>query len=614
MKNIFYLILLSLSFSSFSEEKTIQVEPMNWWVGMKNPNVQLLIKAENIKGAQVKSVKAGLKVLKTHNADSPNYLFVDIKIDHLAKAGDYPLLISKDGKTFANITYSLQKRVSGSKDRESFSSKDVIYLITPDRFANGDPSNDSDPTLTEKEIDRSKLYSRHGGDIQGIINRLDYIKKMGFTAIWNMPLLENNQQEQSYHGYSITNHYKIDSRFGSNDKFKELCAEANKRGIKIISDIVLNHIGSGHYWMKDLPFKNWLNNSTKFVSTNHRREAHQDPNRSMADSKGLVDGWFVPTMADLNQNNPFLAKYIIQNTIWWIEYAGLSGLRIDTYPYSEKRFSNDWNLAIAQEYPKMNRVGEEWSTNPIIPSYWQKGKINRDGFQSELPSVMDFPLQNAIYESLNEPETWNQGLTKLYAVLASDLVYANPNNLVIFLDNHDMSRFYTQVKEDKDLFKIGLSLISTLRGIPQIYYGTEINFANPKSTEHGEIRKDFLGGWPTDEKDAVTGKKLDEQEKNTQEFLSKLLNWRKGNEAVTEGKLMHFAPNNGIYTYFRYTDKSKVMVIVNKNANESQVDPQLYKEILPSNAKLKNVITGQISNLGNYIKVEPKSALIVEVM
>ena len=428
-----------------------------------------------------------------------------------------------------------------------------------------------------------------------------------------MPLLENDQKVQSYHGYSITNHYKMDPRFGTNEKFKELCNEANKRGIKVISDIVLNHIGSGHYWMKDMPFKDWINYGTEFVSTNHRREIHQDPHRSLADKKGLVDGWFVPSMPDINQNNPYLAKYIIQNTIWWIEYAGLGGLRIDTYPYSEKSFSNAWTLAISNEYPNFNMVGEEWSLNPIIPSYWQKGKVNPDGFQSGLPSLMDFPLQNAIYEGLTEPESWNQGLVKLYSVLANDLVYPNPNNLVIFLDNHDMSRFFTQVKEDKDLFKIGLSLICTMRGIPQIYYGTEINFANPKSNEHGEIRGDFLGGWPTDVKDAVTGSQLSVNEKNTQDFLAKLLNWRKGNEAVAQGKLMHFAPADGIYTYFRYTNKSKVMVIVNKNSHESQVNPRLYKEILPSNATLKNVISGQISNLGEYIKVGPKSALIVEV-
>lgn len=612
-KNIIYLLFLLLSFTAFSQEKFIQIEPMNWWVGMKNPNLQLVLRGENLKGAQVKSAKAGLKVLKIHNAESPNYLFVDVYIDKSAKSGLYPLQIMRDGKTLATINYSLNARVSGSQNRESFTSKDVIYLITPDRFANGDKTNDVFPAMLEKDVDRSQLFARHGGDIQGIIDRLDYIKKMGYTAIWSMPLLENDQKVQSYHGYSITNHYKMDPRFGTNEKFKELCTEANKRGIKIISDIVLNHIGSGHYWMKDMPFKDWINYGTEFVSTNHRREIHQDPHRSLADKKGLVDGWFVPSMPDINQNNPYLATYIIQNTIWWIEYAGLGGLRIDTYPYSEKSFSNAWTSAISKEYPKFNMVGEEWSLNPIIPSYWQKGKINRDGFQSGLPSVMDFPLQNAIYEGLTEPESWNQGLLKIYSVLANDLVYPNPNNLVIFLDNHDMSRFFTQVKEDNDLFKIGLSLICTMRGIPQIYYGTEINFANPKSNEHGEIRGDFLGGWPSDVKDAVTGNQLSVNEKSTQDFLAKLLNWRKGNEAVTQGKLMHFAPTDGIYTYFRYTDKSKVMVIVNKNIHESQVNPRLYKEILPSNAKLKNVISGQISNLGEYIKVSPKSALIVEV-
>ena len=606
-------MFLIQSLTAFPQEKSITIEPMNWWVGMKNPNLQLVIMGENIKGAQIKSTKFGLKIIKTHNADSPNYLFVDVLIDKSAKAGEYPLQLFKEGKLLTTINYSLQARVSGSKDRESFSSKDAIYLITPDRFANGDKSNDTNPAMKETDLDRSKLYARHGGDIQGIIDHLDYIQKMGYTAIWNMPLLENDQKEQSYHGYSITNHYKMDPRFGTNEKFKELCTEANKRGIKIISDVVLNHIGSGHFWMKDMPFKDWINHGTKFTSTNHRRESHQDPHRSLANQKELVDGWFVPSMPDLNQNNPFLATYIIQNTIWWIEYAGLGGLRIDTYPYSEKNFSNAWNLAISNEYPKFNMVGEEWSTNPIIPSYWQKGQVHKDGFRPALPSVMDFPLQNAIYEGLSEPESWNQGLTKLYSVLASDLIYPNPNNLVIFLDNHDMSRIFTQLKEDKNLFKIALSLMGTLRGIPQFYYGTEINITNPKSNEHGEIRADFPGGWSGDTKNAFTGDHLSQDQSNTQEFLAKLLNWRKENEAVTQGKMMHFAPNSGIYTYFRYTDKSKVMVIVNKNAQESQVNPRLYKEILPSNAQLKNVISGQISNLGEYIKIDSKSVLILEI-
>ncbi|MHA8067355.1 glycoside hydrolase family 13 protein [Aquirufa sp. ROCK2-A2] len=613
MKKFIYLFLLLQSLSAFSQEKSIQIEPMNWWVGMKNPNLQLVLRGQNITGAQVKSLKSGLKVVKVHKADSPNYLFVDVVVDKSAKSGNYPLQIIKDGKQLSQINYSLQDRVAGSKDRESFSSKDVIYLITPDRFANGDKSNDSHPGLAEKNVDRSQMYARHGGDIQGIIDHLDYIQKMGYTAIWNMPLLENDQETQSYHGYSITNHYQMDPRFGTNEKFKELCTEANKRGIKIISDIVLNHIGSGHYWMKDLPFKDWINHEAKFASTNHRREAQQDPHRSMADMQTLVDGWFVPTMPDVNQNNPFLAKYIIQNTIWWIEYAGLGGLRIDTYPYSEKGFSNAWASAVSNEYPKFNMVGEEWSTNPIITSYWQKGKIHPDGFQPALPSLMDFPLQNAISEGLMEQESWNNGLIKIYAVLSNDLVYPDPNNLVIFLDNHDMSRAYTQLKEDKDLMKIALTLVSTMRGIPQIYYGTEINFTNPKSSEHGEIRADFLGGFAGDTQNAFTGKALNADQSSSQEFLSKLLNWRKGNEAITKGKMMHFAPNNGIYTYFRYTDKSKVMVIINKNTQESKVDPRLYKEILPANATVKNVITGQISKLGDYIKVDKKSALILEI-
>lgn len=613
MKLRFCLLILTLPFLSLAQTN-LRIEPMNWWVGMKNPALQLLIQGNDIKGGTVISKNPKIKIKKVHQADSPNYLFVDLLIDKNLPAGKYPLQVIKNGKVIHEISYALEQRKPHSAERESYSPKDVIYLITPDRFANGDPSNDAAPSMEEPNPNRSHMYGRHGGDLQGIIDRLDYIKEMGFTAIWNMPVVENNQKNESYHGYSITDHYKIDPRFGTNELYKKLSEEAEKRGIKMVWDIILNHIGSNHYFMKDKPFKDWINYNGEFVSTNHVRETQQDPHASKADYKKQVEGWFVPTMPDLNQKNPFLAKYLIQNTIWWIEYGNLGGLRIDTYPYSDRNFANAWTQAVSAEYPKMNMVGEEWSSNPIITSYWQKGKINRNGYVSGLPSLMDFPLQNALSEGLSEPESWGKGLAKIHSVLSNDLVYPNPENLVIFGDNHDMSRFFTQMKNEKSLFKMGLSMIATLRGIPQIYYGTEINFSNPNSTEHGEIRKDFYGGWKGDAQDAVKGINLSADEKESQDFVKKLLNWRKGNEAIAKGKMTHFAPQNGIYTYFRYTDKSKVMVIVNKNTGTKLVEANLYEELLPSNSKLKNVITGQTSSLGKTIEVPSKSVLIVEIL
>lgn len=615
MRQYIYLIILFVSTTFHLTAQSYRIEPLNWWVGMKNPKLQILIQGNDVKGAEVISTKAGLTISKVHSADSPNYLFLDCMVASNAQAGIYPLIFKKAGKVIQTVNYRLEAREKGSANRESFSPKDVIYLITPDRFANGEESNDAAPGLLEPKPHRSEMYGRHGGDIKGIQDRLDYIKNMGFTAIWNMPLLENDQRRESYHGYSITNHYQIDPRFGSNEEFRELAKQAKGKGIKMIVDIVLNHIGDGHYWMKDLPFKDWINYGGKFISTTHHREVQQDPHASQADVKLQVEGWFVPTMPDLNQKNPFLATYLIQNSIWWVEYAHLGGLRIDTYPYSLKEFANRWSTALLNEYPNLNMVGEEWSSNPIITSYWQKGKLNSNGFVSTLPSLMDFPLQTVLAESLREnDQEWGKGLMKLYNVLANDLVYPNPYNLVVFGDNHDMSRFFTQVGNDIDLFKMGMSFILTTRGIPQIYYGTELLFSNPKSTEHGEIRADFYGGWKGDIKDAVSGKNLTNDEKNAQDFMRKILNWRQSNAAIHQGKLIHFAPENGVYAYFRYNDKSKVMVLMNKNTKATSIDLKRFEEILPKNAQVKDVMNDHSFTLGESLQVASKTTLILEIV
>ena len=616
-KILFFVFLFFISAQLIAQD--FRVEPMNWWVGMKNPNLQLLIKGANLSGSQVVSSKKGLTVKKVTNGDSPNYLFVDLLIQSSAQAGVYPIQIIKDGKLIKTIDYSLQAREKGSATRSSYSTKDVIYLITPDRFSNGDPKNDQVAGMRDMSLNRSVLYDRHGGDIRGIINHLDYIKNMGFTAIWNMPVLENDQKLESYHGYGITDHYKIDRRFGTNEDYRELGKKAKENGMYLIKDIVLNHCGNGHWWMDDMPFKDWINFGGKFVSTTHRRETVQDPHVSKYDAKLQTEGWFVPAMPDLNQKNTFMQKYIIQNTIWWIEYAHLGGLRIDTYPYSTKEFATQWSDAILAEYPNLNMVGEEWSTNPIITSYWQKGKYNRDGYKSSLPSLMDFPLQNALSEAMNENDKdWGRGLNKIYSVISNDLIYPNPDNLVVFGDNHDMSRIFTQVKHDPALLKMAMTYLFTTRGIPQVFYGTEILMSNPKSNEHGEIRGDFPGGWKGDTKDAFLGVNLSAEEKSTQDFFKKILAWRKQSDAIHHGKLLHFGPENsgpgnGIYVYFRYTDKQKVMVILNKNTEARDLDLTHYREILQDGAKAHNVLDGKDLVLGNTLNIPAKSAQIFEI-
>jgi glycosidase len=581
---------------------------------MKNTQLQLMVHGKDIKGSEVASKKPGLKIVKVHSADSPNYLFIDCEITKNTPAGSYPIDIKKGGKVIHHIDYLLKAREKNSANRPSYTTKDVIYLITPDRFANGDPRNDAAPGFREPNPARNEMYGRHGGDIKGIADRLDYLHDMGFTAIWNLPVLTNDQAKESYHGYAVTDHYAIDPRFGTNEDYKNLAINAREKGIKLIMDVVLNHCGDGHWWMKDFPFKDWINFDGKFVSTTHRRETVQDPHVSKYDAKMQSEGWFVPAMPDLNQNNPFMATYLIQNTIWWIEYAHLGGIRIDTYPYSEKHFAAKWSDAVLAEYPNLNLVGEEWSSNPIITSYWQKGKVNRDGFKSSLPALMDFPLQNALTDAMNEnDQDWGKGLNKIYSVLSNDLVYANPDNLVVFGDNHDMSRFYTQVKHDQALFRMGITFLMTTRGIPQIFYGTENLMSNPNSGEHGEIRGDFYGGWPGDMKDAVTQRGFTADEKSTQDFFKKLLNWRKNNPVIHEGKLLHFGPENGVYVYFRYTNSGKVMVVLNKNTQEKVLDVARYAEMIKPGATMKDVLTDKQFTLGNQISIAGKSAMILEV-
>ncbi len=600
VKKIIGLVLLFLSLETAGQE--FRMEPMNWWVGMKNPELQLLIKFPNIGNYTVESRNEDFKITKINQAESPNYLFVDFLIKTSAKSGNYLLDIKDGEKIIQTIAYELKERRPNSSKRESFSQKDVIYLITPDRFANDNPENDGHSKMREPKPNREHMYGRHGGDLEGLINRLDYIRDMGFTAIWNMPVMENDQEKESYHGYAITDFYRVDPRFGTNEDYLRLSDEAEKRGIMLIKDVILNHCGDGHWWMKDKPFNDWIHYGGEFVSTTHQRQLQQDPHGSKADLERQINGWFVPAMPDLNQDNPFMAKYIIQNTIWWIEYANLGGIRIDTYPYSDKNFANNWCKSVLNEYPNLNMVGEEWTTNLQITSYWQKGKKNPDGYESNLPSVMDFPLQAAISEGLNSKENnWGKGLSKISEVISSDLIYPDPYNLVIFLDNHDMSRFNTQVGENSNLFKMGLGMIATLRGIPQIYYGTELAYSNPNSTEHGEIRKDFYGGWKGDNKDAILQKNLSSLEKESQDFVKKLLNWRKTASAIHDGKMLHFVPENNVYVYFRYNLEQKVMVLVNKNEKATKMDWARFKEILPKGSKALDIMTGEKIDFENYL-------------
>ena len=424
-----------------------RVEPPSWWTGFNNRSLQLMVHGTNI-GLTTPVIRHnGIVIVKTHTVLNPNYLFLDLTISESAKPGIFTILFRQGEKTVLEYPYRLDARKPGSAERSSFTSADVIYLLMPDRFSNGDPSNDNFPGMKE-QCDRSNPDARHGGDIKGITDHTGYLKDLGITAVWSTPLLENNMEKYSYHGYAITDYYRTDPRFGTNEDYLALAAKLHREGLKIIMDMVFNHCGLGHWWMKDLPTEDWVNRFPEFTRTNYRVGTVTDPYHSVFDSITFQTGWFDNSMPDLNQNNPFVAKYFIQNGIWWIEYAGLDGIRLDTYPYSFKNFMADWDKAILAEYPKFNIVGECWSTTPDGIAYWQKDARNADGYNSHLPSVFDFALYDAIRLGFSEKDGWNNGLTRLYDILAQDFVYPDPSDIIVFADNHDVNRFLSTQGED----------------------------------------------------------------------------------------------------------------------------------------------------------------------
>ena len=594
-----------------------KVEPPHWWIGLKNQKLQLLVKHSNIGSSHVDISHQGVNLVKVNKADSPNYLFLDLELSKSAKPGKFNIVFKQDDGSELKQTYELKERQRSAEDYLGFDSSDVIFLITPDRFVNGDPSNDIIEGLKQTNIDRSEGYERHGGDLRGMINSIDYIHELGYTAVWPTPVLINDMPQGSYHGYAITDYHKVDPRIGTLDEYKEFSSKLKERGMKLIMDQVANHCGLEHWWMKDLPFKDWVNFQENYEEhidnwnwevttyTNHRRTTNQDLYASNVDHKGNTDGWFVEGMPDLNQRNPFMANYIIQNSIWWIETLGLGGIRQDTYPYPDKDFMSDWAGAIMKEYPNFSIVGEEWSYNPLLVAYWQDGKDNADGYKSNLKSSMDFPMQKAIIDGLKEEESWDKGLVKLYEGLANDFVYVTPKDIMVFLDNHDKSRIYTEVGEDATKTKMALSYMLMMTRIPQIYYGTEIlmnDTANPG--DHGLIRTDFPGGWEGDTVNAFTGEGLTAEQKDMQRFLKKILNYRKNSEAMQNGETKHFAPENKTYVLARYNDSETLVHIINKNDDSFELDLTRFEELGLNGKTLKNVITGETINWSDKLVLD----------
>lgn len=587
MRTFVFIFLSSLSVFLYGQEKKqLRIEPPYWWSGFENKQLQLLVYGENIGEMEPQIQHQGIEITNVHKAESPNYLFLDLRLEEQLSPQPFPIAFYKGENLIHRVDYEIKAREENRKNLKGFDTSDLIYLITPDRFANGNPKNDRIENMREQKIDRTNDYARHGGDIQGIIDQLDYIEKMGMTAIWPSPLLTNDMPEQSYHGYAITDYYEVDPRFGTLENYIDLANKARAKGIKLIMDQVANHCGVHHWWMNDLPFSNWVNHQNQYEqklplsTSSHRRTTNQDPYAAEIDKKAMNEGWFVPQMPDLNQRNPFLANYLIQNSIWWIETLGLEGIRQDTYPYPDKYFMAKWAKAIMREYPLFSMVGEEWSYNPLLVGYWQQGNKNKEGYESHLSHTMDFPLQKAIQNALTQDEGWDTGLIALYDALANDFAYADPKRLMLFLDNHDMDRALTQYNNDTTLLKMGLATLMCLPRVPQMYYGTEVLLNNTgKPHDHGRIRTDFPGGWAGDKKNGFKGKKLSPQEKEMQDFVSEIAHFRKNSKAIHHGKTIHFVPENGVYVLFRRYKEESVVLFLNKNKRETLISLDRFKEV-----------------------------------
>lgn len=605
-------LLLVFPFQWLSAQEISRVEPPFWWVGMKNTELQLLVYGKNISLTRPAIQYPGVRLKESIMVENPNYLFLNLEISPEAEAGNCVIQFSGPQKQQLSYTYILHDRAAGSAEREGFNSSDAIYLLMPDRFSNGDPTNDNADGMVDK-LDRGNPDGRHGGDLKGISNHLDYFQNLGITALWLNPVFECNVPTPSYHGYSITNFYQIDPRFGTNDDYKSLIDQAHKKDIKVIKDMVFNHFGNNHWWMKDLPMKDWVNQWPEYTRSNFRAGTLLDPYSSEADKKQMLNGWFDKMMADFNQTNPFVAKYLIQNSIWWVEYAGLDGIRMDTYPYSDKKFMTHWMQQLRDEYPNFSVVGEAWLNSAPQVAYWMESDRNRDGYNSNLNFVFDFPLKYAIGSAFNEKNGWDSGVAKLYETIGMDFLYSNPWNIVTFADNHDGDRIFSSLGKDFKKFKLAMTFLLTTRGIPQLYYGTEILMTGLEHQGHGFIREDFPGGWQGDKANAFVSEGLSDEQKEAQSFIKMLLNWRKDNPLIAQGELKHYVPEEGVYVYFRYTDEASVMVVINNNDESRTFKTDRFAENLNGYSTGTDLLSRTYFDQLRMISVPAMSARVIQL-
>lgn len=639
MKKTVVLLTLLLSFMTMKAAVKIdRIEPTNWYVGLKNPSLQLMVYGKDIKNADVTTDYPGVKIDSLVRLDSPNYLLVYLNLDG-AQPGEMKLNFTV-GKQKKQVKYLLKAREMKGEERKGFTNADVLYMLMPDRFANGCPENDNIKMKNAYKTDRTQPSLRHGGDMEGIRKNLDYFNELGVTALWFTPVLENDSPDDngnsSYHGYATTDYYNVDARFGSNAEYRQLIDEAHAKGLKVVMDMIFNHCGYWHPWIKDLPSEDWLN-ATEWLKENARRAAENpkaknddkivvndkylqtsykltpvvDPYASKVDMSETVEGWFVPSMPDLNQKNPHVMTYLIQNSIWWIETAGIDGIRMDTYPYADREGMAQWMKAIDEEYPNFNTVGETWVTEPAYTAAWQKDSKLSD-CNSYLKTVMDFSFFDKLNMAKNEEtDDWWKGFNRIYNSLVYDYLYPNPSSVMAFIENHDTDRFLANGKDTVAL-KQALALLLTMNRTPQLYYGTEILMNGTKEKTDGNVRKDFPGGFPGDERNAFTAEGRTQAENTMFNWTSRLLHWRQGNEVITKGSQTQFIPYKGVYVIARQYKGKTVMTILNGKREEATVAVKRYAEIIGNTKTAKDITNGCNVAIGEDFKLRPRQTMVLE--
>ena len=592
-----YVIFLLLFFSFYWGIAQINCYPSNWWVGMKNHKVQIMIHGKGIANSNTYTINyPGVKLERIQKVENPNYIFLDINISTAAKSG---IVKIKAGKEIIDFPLRNRRSGNGTEFAQGVTAKDLIYLIMPDRFSNGDYTNDRIPGMRDQTLNRDSIYERHGGDLKGIQNHLDYLQKLGVTTLWLNPVIENDMPNRTEHGYAFTNHYKIDPRLGGEKAYHQLIEATHQKKMKVIQDAVYNHVGSYHFTVLDPPMKDWLNQWPHYTNTTYKDQVLFDPYASEAEKKKMSDGWFVKTMPDLNQQNPFVANFLIQHALWTVEEFGIDGWRIDTYAYNDLDFMNRCNAALIKEYPHLTMFGETWVHGVINQSYFTQNNFNIP-YKSNLQAVTDFQTLWGITDAMTKDFGWNDGVNVLYTTLAQDFVYQDPMRNVIFLDNHDLSRFFSVVDGDMKKYKAALAWLFTCRGIPQLYYGDEIGMKGITSPHDGFVREDFPGGWTSDSLNKFNAKDRNTQEEEIWNYIGTLANFRKQSSAITNGKMTQFSPMDGEYVFFRYNDRQTIMTILNTSKKELHISIKNYAERTNGFSKMKNIITDEVKLLSDF--------------